>query len=188
MHIGIERLSPVVQGDVVEGFVVALIRGVIDQDVQAPKFASDLLDERFSLGVVADVAGAQDGLLARLFYEGPNAGGILLLALKERDSHIGAFPGVGNGYCRTNTAVAAGNQRFLAFQHAVTNVAVLTVVWPRVELVGFAGKRLLLRLEWRLRVVGHGHWLSLYGVEEKSVCGRLGKRRGPVMSMRCAGA
>lgn len=104
MHVGVEGLAPLVQGNVVEAFEVFLVAGVIDQNIQPAQSAVDLVDQRRCLAGVADVAPNEQRLDAGLFDQCANACRVFLLVGKKGNRDIGAFACIGKGYRSANAA------------------------------------------------------------------------------------
>ena len=128
MHVGIERPLPVIQGDVVEVLVVALVGRVVDQDIETVQFAGHAVYERSRLCRVTDVAGYQHGFAPGLFDLLLHMAGVVLLAIEECDGNVGAFARESDRHRRADTAVTAGDQCLLALQQAMPAITVLAVV------------------------------------------------------------
>jgi len=131
-----------------------LVRGIVDEDVDAAKTLDGLVDEGLALGLLRDVPGQQQALAPGLF--DPACGFLRVFVFIEVGNRdVRAFTGEGDGDGATDTTVGTGDQCDLALQAPRAFIALFASIGVRVHLLLAAGDRLGLFPEGRFGIVGH---------------------------------
>jgi hypothetical protein len=127
MDVGGEGHLPFLVADVFDRLEAGLVRGVVDQDVDAAEGLDRALDDGAAMRRIADVAGDQQRLAARLLDQPLGLGRVLILR-QIGDHDISALAGKGNGDRAADAAVRAGDDCFLVGQLAMADIAVFAMI------------------------------------------------------------
>jgi hypothetical protein len=110
--------------------VRALHRRVVDEDVDLPEFTDGALDQHPAVVVFADVTVDQYGAPACLL-DPPRCLPRVIVFLKIRDNHVGAFPRESDGHGSPDAGIGTGDERCLSGEFAASPVAFLSVIGCR---------------------------------------------------------
>ena len=155
--------------DVLDLLEAGLMRGVVDENIDAAELADRLVHDRPAMRGVLDVAREQDGFAAGVLDQALGLLGVLMLA-EIGDQHVGALARKRKRHRAADAAVAAGDDRLFAGQPPRAFVGLLAVIGDGLHLLGEARHRLLLFGEWRLRIIDHA-------VPSRFLIDALGRRR-----------
>src|SRR5262245_15373561 len=92
-----------------------LLGRVVDEDIESPEALDRSLNGLVAKCFFADVAADQQTLSASLLDRPGGLFGVLMFIVTD-NGDVRAFAGEGHGNCATNSAVAAGDERHLAFE------------------------------------------------------------------------
>src|SRR5262245_56097525 len=87
------------------GFETCLVRGIVDEDVNAAERRERFVDDGAAVAWVLHVAADQEGLSARLLDPCLAFGGVFVFG-QIRNEHVGTFPGIGDRNRPSDAAVA----------------------------------------------------------------------------------
>src|SRR5438477_597848 len=128
---------------------LALVGGVVDEDVDAPEFAGRLLRQRLARAIGIEIPGREQGAAPRRLDREP--GHVRVLVLREiGDDDVGAFAREGQRHRAADPAVRAGDEGYLVLQPAEPAIRRFPVIRAGIHLALLAGKLLGLRRKWRL--------------------------------------
>ena len=155
MDVGREGDLPLLVANVLDRLKARLMRGVVDQYVDPTEGLDRPLDNGAAMRRIADIAGDQQRLAARLLNQSLRLGGVLILGQIGND-HIRAFAGKGDGDGAADAAVRASDDRFLIGQLAMADIAVFAMIGARIHRLGLTGHVLLLFGLWWGGAFVHG--------------------------------
>src|SRR5690349_16198762 len=114
MDIDPEGQFPFLVGDVGDVLEASLVRGIVDQDVDAAKFSYGRLDDLPAVGGILDVARNQHRFTTCGFYVTTRLLGIFVF-LEIGNENVCPLPCIGDGDSTANATVTTGNDSFLVF-------------------------------------------------------------------------
>ena len=108
-------MLPFVVGDVFDGLEAGLMRGVVDQDIDAAQFFHAPIDDGAAMLGRADIACDQYRLASGVFDQAPRFLGVLIF-LQISNQHVRALAREGDGDRPSNAAIGAGDDGFQSLE------------------------------------------------------------------------
>src|SRR5581483_8259812 len=141
--------------------VRALVRGVVDEDVDAAEGRDRLLDHVAAVRRIGQIAGKEHGSPPRLLEPARGLTRVVVL-LEVGDGDVGALACKRDRHSPPDPAVRARGKRPLPLEPPVAHIALLAVIRRRLHLVGATGRPLLLSQH----LIGHGSVLPTRGLRK----------------------
>src|SRR5205085_6543351 len=124
-----ERPLELLLADVENRFLLLLIRGVVDEDVEPSEFLHDTIDERAALRATLHVESMRERATPRLFDEPHRFLRVAFFFLGEvADRDVRTFTRKRDRNCATNSAVAAGDDRRATVELSRSAIALLAMI------------------------------------------------------------
>ena len=115
MDIDHEGMLLFVIGNIFDGLEAGLVRGVVDQDIDAAQFFHTPIDDGAAMLGRADIACDQHRLASGVFDQAPRFLGVLLF-LQIGDQHVRALACEGDRDRPSNAAIGAGDDGFQSLE------------------------------------------------------------------------
>jgi hypothetical protein len=118
MNVRVERLDPLVLGQIFDVLHHHLVRMVVDKNVNATHLLDCLVNHLLAVLAVRQIGCVCVACLTLLFDELDSLLGVFFLLRQVRDEAVCAFHGVEDSDGASDAGIAAGDERFLALELA----------------------------------------------------------------------